>query len=163
VNNLYFENLSAKKTFFITKEGLDILKQRLDGLLQKRLEISAYLRSLDKDEKSDSYISHAELSNLELAEIESTRIENILQRAQAVVKNATPPTAVEMGSTVKLRTNSNDIEYTLVSALEADPSQHMISEESPLGIALMGKQVNETAQVTAPSGKKYQYHILDIA
>ncbi len=161
VNNLYYNNFSTRKTFFITKEGLDILKQRLDSLLQKRLEISTYLRSLDVDEKSDTYVSHNELNNLELAEIESTRIANILQRARAVIKRD-HPTAVEIGSTVKLRSNSQDMEYTIVSALEADPSQRMISEVSPLGRALMGKRADETVSITAPSKKEYEYRILSI-
>ena len=162
MNTLHYNNFSTKKTFFITKEGLDILKQRLDSLLQKRLEISAYLRSLDIDEKSESYVSHSELNNLELAEIESTRISNILQRARTVVKSENP-TTIQLGSTVHLRSNLQDMQYTIVSELEADPSQHKISEVSPLGRALLGKNIDETISITAPSKKEYEYLITSIA
>ncbi len=62
-------------------------------------------------------------------------------------------TSVEIGSKVKVRmSGAREKEFHIVSQLEADPVQSKISDQSPLGLALIGKKVNQEVEVTAPAG-----------
>lgn len=69
---------------------------------------------------------------------------------------------VQLGSTVELKTGAKKFNYTLVGPVEADPLSGKISNESPIGIALIGKVVGDKATITTPKGNT-TYTIVSIA
>jgi transcription elongation factor GreA len=69
---------------------------------------------------------------------------------------------VEIGCKVKIKVSGNlTKEFCIVNHLEADPAANKISDQSPLGIALLGKKINDDVEVTAPAGK-ITYKIVSI-
>jgi len=68
---------------------------------------------------------------------------------------------VVVGSTVSVKHGSNERKYTIVGASESNPSSGYISNESPLGVAFLGKKKGDEFEVLVPSGKM-KYKILDI-
>lgn len=146
----------------VTKQGLDELKNELDELkntkrpkLVDRLE---YARSQgDLSENSDYQNAKDEL---EFLDGRIDELENVLSNAEVVESNGNTDT-VSVGAKVTLKTNGNKHIYELVGEWEADPMNKKISHESPLGQALMGKEVGEKIEVEAPAGK-VNYEIIGI-
>ena len=100
----------------------------------------------------------------EQAWVESRIIEvtQILARA-TVVDAPTSSTKVTLGSKVKLESANGVTVYQVVGSAEADPSNDMISNESPVGSAIMGHKKGDVVKVTTPSGKVIEYKILSIS
>ena len=153
-------------TILLTIEGYERLQKELEYLTTvKRPEIADRIRESQQ---------HGEFSedNQELDEVkfEQAMVENrigelktLFAGAQTLENSAIPTDHVGIGSIVKV----DDIEYSdefevrVVSSLEADPTQDLISNESPLGTALMGGRKGDQIKFEAPEGKKV-YKILDI-
>ena len=100
----------------------------------------------------------------EQAWVESRIIEvtQILARA-TVVEAPTKTDKVTLGSHVTLESGSGKTKYQVVGSAEADPANDKISNESPVGSAIMGHKKGEVVKVTTPSGKVIEYKILSIA
>ncbi len=100
----------------------------------------------------------------EQAWVESRIIEvtQILARA-TVVDAPTKSDKVTLGNKVKLESSHGVTVYQVVGSAEADPSDDKISNESPVGHAIMGRKKGETVKVTTPSGKVVEYKILAIS
>lgn len=152
---------SNKKTY-LTKEGLDDLKNKLDQLRNERFEICNRLRKMDPKEKAEYMLANDEIKMLEMNEAEVNKISNILQNAVLVTKTSNP-VDVQLGSTVSLRFGDRVIKYTLVSPIEANPFDNKISGESPLGRMLLGRRVHEKFRIRTPKGKENGYEVLSIA
>lgn len=84
-------------------------------------------------------------------------LSDILNRAQ-IVQATTSKSEIGVGSIVHVEINGTTHEFTIVGEWEADPAAKKISQESPLGRALLGKKINEAVEVEAPAGK-IVYHI----
>ncbi|MGE5327762.1 MAG: GreA/GreB family elongation factor [Thiobacillus sp.] len=153
---------SINKKVYLTKEGLDDLKNRLDQLRKERFEICDRLRKMDPKEKAEYILANDEIKMLELNEAEVNKISNIIQNAVLVTKSSNP-IDVRLGSTVSLRFGTEVIKYTLVSPIEADPFANKISGESPLGKTLLGRKVHEKFHVKTPKGTEKGYEVLSIA
>ena len=140
---------------FLTREGYKKLEQEL-----------AYLRTTRRQEVAERlHQALAEGDILENAELEDARnqqsflegrilmLEGILRNASLIDENG-PHETVGLGSHVTVVENDEGPPetYHLVGSAEADPMHGLISNESPLGTALMGKKVGETAEVNAPAG-----------
>ena len=69
---------------------------------------------------------------------------------------------VSLGSKVELKTGKKTVNYTVVGPVEADPLEGKISNESPIGVALMGKKVGDTVTITTPKGE-VTYEIVSIS
>ena len=100
----------------------------------------------------------------EQAWVESRIIEvtQILARA-TVVDAPTRSDKVTLGNKVKLESASGVTVYQVVGSAEADPSNDKISNESPVGHAIMGRKKGDAVKVTTPSGKIIEYKILAIS
>lgn len=156
----------------VTKEGLKKIKDELDFLKStKRGEIAARLK------EAISYGDLSENAEYEEAKNEQAFIEGRILELEKQVKNARIITehdakakvakgvSIEIGSvvTVRNKTDGDDPEtYTIVGSMEADPIEHKISNESPIGKALLGREKGETVDVIAPAGK-FKYEILKVA
>ena len=92
------------------------------------------------------------------------RIEQILRTATFVDDSAASTDVVSLGNVVRVLDMEYDEEdeYTIVGFTEADPLKGKISDESPVGAALVGKRVGDTADVLLPSGRTVAYKVLKI-
>jgi transcription elongation factor GreA len=88
-------------------------------------------------------------------------LKHIMQLARPMEMDEIPTDVVGLGSIVTVRDDIEDWEFTLVTPVEADPSREKISDESPVGEALVGKKVGEAVTVTTPAGKT-RYEVVAI-
>jgi len=153
-------------TILLTPEGYKSLHEELERLtLEKRPEIAERLRESKQ---------HGEFSedNNELDEVkfEQAIVENriaelkvIFASAQTIDPKKIPTESVGIGShvTVKDEDRKSQFEVRIVSSIEADPDRDLVSNESPMGVALFGKPVDAVVEFEAPAGK-IRYRILKI-
>lgn len=139
---------------FLTKEGYKQLQEKLDFLKSTRREevskkIGIAREFGDLSENSEYDAAKEEQANLE-AEI--SEIENTLRNAKIINHKQLDTGSVNVGCTVKLLDLDFDEEvvYKLVGATESDPANGVISNESPVGKALIGKKVGEQVNVILP-------------
>jgi len=96
-------------------------------------------------------------------EAQIVELENILKNAEIIQDNDKSKDKIKMESVVKLHDveYDEDIEYTIVGSSEADSLNNKISNESPLGAALIGKKVGDTVKIEAPVGE-IEYKIISV-
>lgn len=142
-----------KKHYQITLEGKQELAAELEELKSKRGEIAekiAAARELgDLSENADYDAARDEQGQ---AETRIAEIEDILLNAEII--KASRGSKVAVGSTVELTAGGKKVTYTIVGPVEADPLAARISNESPLGSALIGKKASESVEIETPKGKK---------
>lgn len=154
----------AEKKIMLTQDGYDKLVEKLDYLKSvKRIEISERLKAAialgDLSENSEYDDAKNEQGRLE-SEISDLEIK---LRNSEIISAQTSTDKIDIGSTVTVR----DVEldetgtYMIVGSTEADPDNGKISDESPLGTALLGKAAGMTVQVHAPAGV-LDFEILDV-
>jgi transcription elongation factor GreA len=147
---------------FLTKEKLVELKRELVDLQTgARREIAERLKQAkelgDLSENSEFASAREEQRLLE------SRIDQLedLVRNAAVIRKPQNIQTVKIGSTLKVQKNSQIFVYTIVGSEDARPEKGLISNESPLGRAFLGKKVGEVVKVETPSGHT-QYKIIEI-
>jgi transcription elongation factor GreA len=111
----------------------------------------------DLSENSDYHNAKDELEFLDGRILE---LEEVLKNA-VVVSNMKNGDGVALGTVVTLKTNGNTHTFNIVGEWEADPAEKKISHSSPLGQALMGKEIGEKVEVEAPAGK-IVYEIVNV-
>jgi transcription elongation factor GreA len=145
----------SKKNVYITAEGLEKLEKDLEHLRSvRRQEVALRLREAIQD--GDELIENAEYeaAKNEQAFVEGRiiELERMLAKAQIIEHNKKSDT-IEIGSTVTIKEGNKKPEtFTIVGAAEANPKGGLISNESPLGSALLDKQVGDAVEVEAPDG-----------
>lgn len=147
----------------VTKAGLKKLQEELEDLKNiKRKEVALRLR------EAISYGDLSENSEYEEAKNEQAFIEGRILELESKVKNAKiikgqHTQSVQIGSvvTVKKLGSKEQEEYTLVGTTEADPFENKISNDSPIGAAIMEKLVGDKVSVVSPSGVA-KYEILGL-
>ena len=154
----------AEKKTILTQEGYDRLVEKLDYLKSVRhIEISERLKAAialgDLSENSEYDDAKNEQGRLEgeISDLETKlRNSDIIQAAVGADK-------VVIGSTVTIRDVELDAveTYMIVGSTEADPDNNKISDESPLGTALLNKTAGVTVQVHAPAGI-LEFELLDV-
>lgn len=141
----------------LTAEGYQRLQDELDTLINvKRPEIARDLfeARIDKDFRENAPYDAAKQHQAEV-EARIRQLQGILARAQIIEEGKAAATGrVTLGAKVKLRdlTHDEELEYTLVSANEANPRAGRISIASPVGRALLDRSPGETVDVEAPAG-----------
>lgn len=154
------------KTVKLTESGLKQLEEELEYLkTKKRKEVSEKIKvALGFGDLSEN--SEYDEAKNEQAQVEAriVSVENMLKNAVVIDENERDTSKVELGATVKLLDIEFDeeIEYKIVGSTEADPDAGRLSDESPLGKALMGKGEGVMVDVDAPEGI-IQYKILQIS
>ncbi|SHJ89414.1 transcription elongation factor GreA [Paramaledivibacter caminithermalis] len=153
------------KEIILTKQGLKKVEDELDELKTvKRKEVAEKIKQAlafgDISENSE----YDEAKN-EQAQVEEriAKLEMILRKARVVDESEISKDVVSIGSTVKVVDLEFDeeVEYTIVGSAEADPYELKISNESPVGKALIGGKVGEIVEVQIPDGVT-KYKILEI-
>ncbi|MDP3941250.1 MAG: transcription elongation factor GreA [bacterium] len=143
------------KKIYLTKDGLSELKKEHEDLTKlKRPEVVARVSAArDQGDLSENAEYTAAREELSFIDGRIDELEELLKEVVLIQGNGHSHKAVDLGSTVTVKVDGRKEEYTVVGEFEADPTAKKISHESPLGKALLGKQVGETVQVEAPAGK----------
>ena len=152
-----------KKTFRLTSEGIVELQQELENLLSERAEIAESIRTAREfgDLAENSEYQSAR-SAQERNESRISEIEHILQNVE-VIKAPHGSAKVQLGSKVTLRgVSGKRLEFQIVGTMEADPLNGKISDESPIGKALLGKHEKDEVEIATASDSA-SYKIVAIA
>lgn len=146
------------KPNLLTPEGLERLKKELQQLRTiGRQRIAERLESAFADGQDDEFVDNAELeaarNEQSFLEGRIIELEEILGNYQLIEENG-PHDSVRVGDKITVIEEDSEEEerYHLVGAAEADPVEGRISNESPLGKALLGAKVGDTVSVNAPNG-----------
>jgi transcription elongation factor GreA len=141
------------KPTYISKDGLAKLKHELEEMVSlRRPEIAQRIH--DAKEHGDL----TENAEYEDAKNEQAFVEGRIQMVEALIKNATlidehhSNDHVQIGSTVKVNGPDGNQTFTIVGSTEAKPTDGKISNESPVGRALLGKKKGENVTVQVPAG-----------
>ena len=149
-----------KKTLQITEDGKKELELELEGLKSQRGAIAEKISNArDFGDLSENAEYDAAREEQGLVESRIAEIEEILLNAEIISGGS--KTKVGLGSKVELKTGDNTKVYTVVGPVEADPLEGKISNESPIGVALFGKKVGDSATITTPKGE-LTYEIVKI-
>ena len=150
-----------KKQFRLTQSGVDELQAEVDTLIAKRSDIADAIKSArelgDLAENAEYQSARAEQ---ERNEARISEIENILQNVE-IIQKPKGDSKVQLGSTVKLKGDGKTKEFQVVGTVEADPLNGKISDESPIGKALLGRKEGESVEITTPA-ETMTYQIVDI-
>lgn len=139
-----------KKVYQITEAGRKELEAELEELKSRRGDIADKIaEARDYGDLSENAEYDSAREEQGLVETRIAEIEDILMNAEEI--KARKSNKVQLGSTVELKNGTKAI-YTLVGPVEADPLNGKISNESPLGIALIGKVVGDDVTISTPKG-----------
>lgn len=151
-----------KKLFRLTRSGVDELQTELDALIAKRTDIADAIKTArelgDLAENAEYQSARAEQDRNETRIAE---VENILQNVE-IIKKPRGDSKVQLGSVVKLKGKGGKAkDFQVVGTVEADPLNGKISDESPIGQALIGQKVGATVEI-ATSAETAAYKIVSI-
>jgi transcription elongation factor GreA len=151
-----------KKTFRLTQAGVDELKAELAGLVGQRVQIADRIKQArelgDLSENAEYQTAREEQDRLE-AKI--SELEHVLQNSQ-IIKKPKADGQVRLGSTVSLKDGGKPLQYQVVGTMEADPTHGKISDESPIGQALLGKKIGDKVEIKTPAGS-HTYKVVEIS
>lgn len=147
----------------LTKKGQEELKSELSGLRDvKRPKLVDRLSNArsqgDLSENSDYQSAKEELEFLD-GRIEE--LENVLKNAVVISESTKNGSGISVGTKVTVRVSGREVAFDIVGEWEADPMNKKISHDSPLGLALLGKNKGDKVEVEAPAGKVL-YEILAV-
>lgn len=140
-----------KKVYQLTKDGKAELERELATIKGRRGAVA------DKIATAREFGDLSENAEYDAAREEQAGDESRIGEIEDILRNAEVigtkrGSSVTIGTKVTLTSGKKTYEYTVVGPVEADPLHGRISNESPLGVALLGKKVGETAEITTPKG-----------
>jgi transcription elongation factor GreA len=145
----------GQKKILITQEGLGKLKTELEHLVSvKREEVAAKIKRAREMGGTENNAEYEDAKN-EQAFIEGKilMLENTLKNANVIEPTAMPG-VVELSDKVLIQNQDGKIDqFTIVGSAESNPANGKISNESPVGRALLGKKVGDEVEVQTPAGK----------
>ena len=156
-----------QKEVLMTYEGLKKLEEELEYLKTiKRKEISERIKVAlgygDLSENSEYDEAKNEQAQVEMKIID---LENTLRNVKVIDEDEIDNKIVQVGNKVKVHDMEFDeeVEYTIVGPTEVDLAENKISNESPIGAALLGKKKNEIAEAVLSNGNVLKFKILKIS
>ena len=143
-----------ERAVYLTREGFKKLEEELEHLRTvKRPQISERIR------RAKEFTDTVDNAEYDEAKSEQAFIEGRIQELEGclasakIIGDGPHPDYVDLGSRVKVKDSDGiEEEYVIVGSVEADPRHGLISNESPVGSALMGKRAGEQVSVSAPGG-----------
>ena len=145
-----------EKEFLVTQEGYDNLEKELEELktvkrqeIAERIKVALGFGDLSENSEYDEAKNAQAANENKIAELEQK-----IRYARIIDDSEIDTESVQVGNIVKVHDMEfdEDLEYTIVGTTEVDLAQNKISNESPIGKALMGKKKNQIVNVEAPSG-----------
>ena len=153
------------KEVILTPEGYERLKQEIDHLrTEKRREVADRIRVAREFGDIAENAEYDDAKNEQaMLEHKIAQLEERLLNARVIDANEISKDVVSIGTKVKLKDmeTNKSVEYLIVGSAEANPSESKLSNESPVGKAIMGRKKGEIVEVAAPRGA-LKFKILDI-
>jgi transcription elongation factor GreA len=153
------------KDVLLTPEGYEKLKQEIDYLRgEKRREVAERIRTAREFGDIAENAEYDDAKNEQaMLEHKIAQLEDRLLHARVIDTGDVDTSVVSLGSKVRLRdVDANEtVEYHIVGSAEANPAEQKLSNESPVGKAIMGRKKGETVEVSAPRGS-LKFKIMDI-
>lgn len=148
----------------LTKKGYDKLSSELALLKDKQDHLITQIEEVAQpDESGEDGLASQLKEELEVVNDKINDLEEALDDSQIITEKSDKKTSIAVGCTVKIRISGRqEKQFSIVSNMESDPTQNKISDKSPLGLALMGKKINDEVEVDAPVGK-ITYKIVSIS
>lgn len=148
----------SSKVFYVTKEKLKELKKEYDELLaseRKKVMGDEAPKILESEDLNPEFVSFQE--DMDSLRSRMDELKDILENHEIIKK---PPkenqTFVNVGAKVRIEANGKKDELMIVGTLDADPNLGKVSNESPVGKALLGKKVGDEVVIPSPISKKYK-------
>lgn len=144
--------MAIKKQYRLTQDGVNELQAELDRLKAGRKEITERIKSArELGDLSENFEYSSARQEQEKAEARISELEAIVQNVE-IIKEPKNSGKVTLGSTVKLDcAGKKSKELKVVGTVEADPLAGKVSDESPIGKALLGKKVGEEVDIVTPA------------
>lgn len=151
-----------KKQYRLTKEGIAELESEHSSLIAKRVEVAEAIKTArDQGDLSENAEYQSARTEQERLEARISEIEHILANAE-VIKRPKGDSKVQLGSVVTLKASSGkEMHFQVVGTVEADPLNGKISDESPIGKALLGKNLGDVVEVAANSDAEFKIAKID--
>lgn len=151
-----------KKLFRLTQSGIDELKAELSSLVAKRSGIAEAIKTArEQGDLAENAEYQSARTEQEKNEARIDEVEHILQNVE-VIQKPKGDSKVQLGSTVKLKgAGGKAKEFQVVGTVEADPLNGKISDESPIGQALLGKKEGDSVEIVTPADTT-TYKVVDI-
>jgi len=149
--------------YYLTSARLEELKKKLEDLKTRaRIEVADRLKKAkelgDLSENSEYTEAKEQQEQLERKILE---LEQTVKNAVLIQKPTSSTGIIQIGSTFRAEKNGASIEFTIVGSTEANPSKGLISNESPLGKAFLGRRAGEVIKIEVPAGE-VTYKILKV-
>lgn len=138
----------------LTKEGYQKLVDEVYDLKLKQERLITQIEEVAQpDESCEDVLATQLKAELEVVNEKIDQLEEAIEGAQ-IMNTVSSKDAVCVGCRVKIKiSGKTEKEFDIVSPLEADPALNKISDQSPLGLALLGKKIDEEVEVEAPVGR----------
>jgi transcription elongation factor GreA len=140
---------------YLTKKGLNDLKKELEDLVEKKrpMVVKRVTKAREMGDLSENTEYTTAREDLNMLDGRIEELEQILSKASVIKSGQSCNDEVKLGCKVTVKANGQDHEFTVVGEWEADPTNKKISNNSPLGKALLGKKIGQEVEVEAPAGK----------
>lgn len=149
--------MSNNQPVYLTEDGLQKVKEELEYLTKtRRKEVAQMIAEAKAEGDLSENAGYDEAKTVQgFVEGRIRELENILKNARLIEDGGAPGNLVALGKTVIIKEVGTDFNetYTIVGSLEADPQLGRISNESPLGKALLGKKKGQKVLVESPGGQ----------
>ena len=154
------------KLSYITEEGLAKLKKELEQLVSvERPAISQQIaEARDKGDLSENAEYDAAKEAQGLLEMKIAKLEDVIANSRIIDESKIDTSKVQILNKVRIKNQNNNqtVEYTIVSASEADLKSGKISVETPIAKGLLGKKVGDVVDISVPSGQM-SFEIMEIS
>ncbi len=150
----------------LTPEGYETLKQELETLrgegrrnIAERIRVAREFGEIAENAEYDDAKNEQAMLEHKIAQLEER-----LAHARVIDTGDVDTSVVSIGSVVRLRDvdAKETVEYFIVGSAEANPAERKLSNESPVGKAIMGRKKGETVEVTTPRGSVVKYKVMEI-
>lgn len=139
---------------FLTKEGFTSLENELKDLVKVTLP-AIKVRMANAREDGDLSENNAWITakeEMEIARMRVSELKAMLKTAQLVDDKGSKGNTVKLGDEVTIKIQGKSMKVKLVPTMEADPTQGKVSAESPIGKAVIGKQIGDSIEIVTPAG-----------
>ncbi len=141
---------------FLTKDGFKKLEDELKTLQKVTLpDIKKRMATAREDgdlSENNAWITAKE--EMEIARLRVTELKQLLKEATLVTEDSAKSKQIKLGDVLEVAINGNKLKIKIVPTLEADPLQGHFSEESPIGKAIVGKEVGAEIAFSTPAGEQ---------
>lgn len=155
----------AERQFFVTEEGLQALEKELEYLktvrrkeVAEKIKVALSFGDLSENSEYDEAKNEQGMLESRIAELEK-----MLKHARVLDSADIDTSVISVGSHVKIQDEDGDTdEYDITGSTEADPLNGRISDESPVGAALLGHSAGDKVEITLPTGAVVLYEVLEV-